>query len=127
MTIRSLSAACAALALLAGPALAHHSFAMFDKEHPATLTGTVKQLNWSNPHVGLFVYSAANPGDPPVVWTFETSSPGNLTRAGWTRRSFNPGDKVQVRYLPLRGGGDGGELVTVTQIATGQVFGNGAQ
>jgi hypothetical protein len=123
----AMMSAMAGLGLMAGPALAHHSFAMFDKDHPASMTGTVKQLNWSNPHIGLFVYADAKPGEAPALWTFESSSPGNLTRSGWTRLSFAPGDKVQVQYLPLRGGGNGGELVTVTQVATGKVFGNGAQ
>jgi hypothetical protein len=115
------------LGVVASPALAHHSFAMFDKEHPGTMVGTVKQLNWSNPHVGLYIFADPKPGEEPQVWTFETAGPGNLTRAGWTRLSFVPGDKVEVHYLPLRGGGNAGEIITITQVSTGKVFGNGSQ
>ncbi len=114
-----------ALGLPAGPALAHHSFAMFDKDHPATITGTVKQLNWSNPHIALMVYRDVKPGEPPELWTFESGSPGNLSRAGWTRQSIRPGDKVQVQYQPLRDGGNAGEVNKVTQLATGKVFSAG--
>lgn len=113
------------LELAAGPALAHHSFAMFDKDHPATITGTVKQLNWSNPHIALMVYRDVKPGEAPQLWTFESGSPGNLTRAGWTRQSLQPGDKVQVQYQPLRDGGNAGEVNKVTQLATGKVFSPG--
>lgn len=113
------------LGLAAGPALAHHSFAMFDKDHPATITGTVKQLNWSNPHIALMVYRDVKPGEAPQLWTFESGSPGNLTRAGWTRQSLQPGDKVQVQYQPLRDGGNAGEVNKVTQLATGKVFSAG--
>ena len=115
------------LGLWAGPALAHHSFAMFDRDHPGVLTGTVKQLNWSNPHIALMVYRDVKPGEAPEVWTFESGSPGNLTRAGWTSHSLNPGDRVEIRYLPLRGGGNAGEVVTATQLATGKVVSPGEQ
>ncbi|HVY32925.1 MAG TPA: DUF6152 family protein [Caulobacteraceae bacterium] len=115
----------AMLGLAAGPAAAHHSFAMFDKDHPATITGTVKQLNWANPHIALMVYRDVKPGEAPQLWTFESGSPGNLTRAGWMRQSLQPGDKVQVNYQPLRDGGNAGEVNKVTQLATGKVFSPG--
>ena len=38
-------------AALAGPALAHHSFAMFDNEHQTKIEGTVTDFQWTNPHV----------------------------------------------------------------------------
>ena len=50
-----------------------------------------------------------------------------LTRAGWTSHSINPGDRVEIRYLPLRGGGNAGEVVTATQLATGKVVSPGEQ
>jgi hypothetical protein len=112
----------AALALLAGPALAHHSFAMFDTAHPGVLTGTVKQFDWTNPHAYLWVYGDAKPGETPVLWSFETSNPGNLTRAGWTKHTFQAGDKVQVRYAPVRSGAAAGQLVKTTQLSTGKSY-----
>ena len=56
------------IAILAGIAAplasgeAHHSFAMFDPANPKTITGTVKEFEWTNPHVVLWVYSAAKEG-----------------------------------------------------------------
>jgi hypothetical protein len=122
---RALTAIGLALGLLAGPAFAHHSFAMFDNDHPSALTGVVKQVIWSNPHIALLVYRDAKPGETPELWTFESGSPGNLTRAGWTRQSFQPGDRVMVQYLPLRDGGDAGQIVKATELATGKVYGTG--
>ncbi len=126
MNIRSrsavLGAACVSLAVLAGPALAHHSFAMFDTVHTGTLTGTVKEVDWRNPHTFLWVVSDAKPGQPSALWSFETSNPGNLTRAGWTRHTFNPGDKVQIKYAPLRDGSNGGQLVKTTLVSTGKTY-----
>ncbi len=112
----------AAIAVLAGPALAHHSFAMFDTAHPGVLTGTVKQLDWSNPHTYLWVYGDPKPGEKPVLWSFETSNPGNLTRAGWTKKTFQPGDKVQVKYAPVRTGEPAGQLVKTSMLSTGKSY-----
>ena len=120
---RSITLGAIGLGLLAGPAIAHHSFAMFDNDHPSALTGVVKQVIWSNPHIALLVYRDVEPGKSPELWTFESGSPGNLTRAGWTSHSFQPGSKVAVRYLPLRDGGDAGQIVKVTDLATGKMYG----
>lgn len=123
--VHTLTIAALSLGLVSGPALAHHSFAMFDNDHPGALTGVVKQVIWSNPHIALLVYRDAKPGETPELWTFESGSPGNLTRAGWTSHSFQPGSKVLVRYLPLRDGGEAGQVVKVTDLATGKVYGTG--
>ena len=53
MNTRTLSFAAAMLALIAGPALAHHSFSMFDRSKTVTLNGTVESLDWVNPHAWL--------------------------------------------------------------------------
>jgi hypothetical protein len=87
-----------------------------------TVTGTVKEFQWTNPHVILWVNADAADGAPPAVWSLELTSPGNLTRTGWNRKALSPGDKVVVDLNPLRNGGHGGALVKVTVSATGQVF-----
>ena len=120
-----LAAVSLALVAPAAPAVAHHSFAMFDSAHPGTITGTVKELKWSNPHVALLIYRDVKAGEAEEVWTFEGAGPANLTRAGWSRRSMQPGDKVQVNYLPLRGGGNSVEIKSIV-LANGKVLGNGA-
>ena len=53
-------------------------------------------------------------------WSLETTSPGVLTRAGWTRQSLKAGDKVSVVLSPLRDGSHGGSLNSVTLLDTGQ-------
>ena len=104
-----------------GPALAHHSFAMFDFERTVTLKGVVKELQWTNPHVILWVETSPA-GGAAEVWSAELTSPGNLTRNGWTKRTLKPGDKVAVDISPLRDGGKGGGFRRAVLEGTGQVF-----
>jgi hypothetical protein len=120
--VRRATLGACALALTASPALAHHSFAMFDTAHPATMNGTVKEFDWTNPHAFLWVYADPKPGEPAVLWSFETSNPGNLTRAGWTKNTFKPGDKVRIIYDPLRSGAPAGQLAKTTQLSTGKTY-----
>jgi len=115
-------AATLGLAILGGPALAHHSFAMFDSSRPTKITGTVQKFDWTNPHATLWVYADPKPGAAAELWNFETTSPGNLMRFGWTKRSFQAGDKVQVEFAPLRSGERAGQLIEVTAPATGRVL-----
>jgi len=99
---------------LAGGAAAHHSNAAYDLEHLQTLEGTVKTVNWTNPHITFVVEADAKNGEPARTWVFEVSSPGVLTRSGWTKRSLQPGDHAAFRYAPLRDGSSGGFLLKVT-------------
>ncbi len=103
------------------PASAHHSFAMFDTTKTVTLKGTVKDFQWTNPHVVLWVVTAAAGGGDPETWTVELTSPGNLTRSGWSRHSLSPGDKIEVEINPLRDGTHGGGFRKVT-LASGEVL-----
>jgi hypothetical protein len=104
------------------PALAHHSFAMFDFSKVVTITGTVKEFQWTNPHVVLWVNADGAAGEAPAVWSLELTSPGNLTRGGWDRKALNAGDKVSVDLNPLRNGNHGGALIKVTDETTGKSF-----
>jgi Family of unknown function (DUF6152) len=106
--------------VLAGPALAHHAFAMFDTNREVTLDGTVKEFQWTNPHtwVQLLVKDASG---KEVEWSIEGSSPNNLARFGWTRNSLKSGDHVQAVVHPLKDGSIGGSLVKIT--VNGQVVG----
>jgi hypothetical protein len=117
-----LAAALASAAIYGGPGAAHHSFAMFDPAKLLTVTGTVKDFQWVNPHVVLWVYAAPKDGAAPELWTIELTSPGNLTRVGWTRHSVGPGDKVAVEIAPLRNGGHGGGFRKLTLIDSGKVL-----
>ena len=109
-------------AVLAGPAVAHHSFAMFDQTQTTSFRGTIKDFQWSNPHAVVWVIPDPKPGVTPDAWTIELTSPGNLTRMGWTRHALAAGDKVDVEINPLRDGQHGGALRKITVLATGQVL-----
>lgn len=103
----------------AGMAAAHHSNAAYDLDNPKTMEGTVKTVNWTNPHITFVVEADAKAGEAASSWVFEVSSPGVLTRSGWTKRSLQPGDHATFRYAPLRDGSLGGFLLKVT-LPSGQ-------
>jgi hypothetical protein len=98
----------------ASTAAAHHSTAAYDYEHSRTVEGVVKQVNWSNPHVTFNIEIDDKEGPNPGTLVFEVSSPGVLTRSGWTKRSLQPGDRATFFYAPLRDGRPGGFLRKVT-------------
>jgi hypothetical protein len=110
----------AAAVSAAAPASAHHSFAMFEPTKTLTFKGTVKTFQWTNPHVVLWVLVQPDGGGAAQEWSLETTSPGVLTRAGWTRQSLKAGDRVSVVLSPLRDGSHGGSLNSVTLLDTGQ-------
>jgi hypothetical protein len=103
-------------------AFAHHSFAMYDLKETVVLRGTVTRFRWVNPHVVLSVSSEAIAAEDSATWNIELSSPGNLTRTGLSRRSLNTDDQVEVTLNPLRSGDPGGACLSVTVLATRQVF-----
>jgi hypothetical protein len=99
---------------LALPAFAHHSGAMFDHEKQATLNGTVKEFQYTNPHSWLIILV---PGADPATlteWGFESEGPSTLLRAGIKAKTFMPGDKVSVLCNPLKDGRPGGLLISAT-------------
>ena len=101
-------------ALLANGASAHHSFAMFDNQKETTLTGTIKEVQWTNPHIWVQVMVADPATGKDVEWSIEGGSPNNLSRKGWSRGSMKAGDKVSIVIHPLKNGDSGGSLVKVT-------------
>lgn len=107
---------------LVGTVAAHHSFAVYDRTKSMTLTGDVKTFQWTNPHVVIWLLVKPAGGGAPEEWGLETTSPGVLTRSGWTRTSIKAGDKVSVEFNPMRDGSRGGGLNSVTLLATGQTL-----
>ena len=110
----------AVAAAVSWPVYAHHSFAVYDRSKVLTLKGNVKGFQWTNPHCVIWVMVQPEGGGEPQEWSFETTSPGVLTRGGWTRNSVKPGDRVSVDYYALRDGSHGGGLNAVTLVDTGQ-------
>jgi hypothetical protein len=97
-----------------GIAMAHHSNAAYDLDNPKTMEGTVKVVNWTNPHITFVIEADGKTGEQAAPAVYEVSSPGVLTRSGWTKRSLQPGDHAVFRYAPLRDGNPGGFLLKVT-------------
>ncbi len=94
---------------VAPPALSHHSFAMFDARSEVTLSGTVREFQWTNPHGWLQL--TVPRGGASVEYSIELGSPNSMSRRGWRRTTFKPGDKVTLVINPMRDGSAGGALV----------------
>ena len=87
--------------------LAHHSFAMFDQEHPIELAGTGKDFRFVSPHT--FIFLDVNEADgSSQLWNLEGGPPSFLARDGWSSKTLKPGDEVQMTIDPLRSGAPGG-------------------
>jgi hypothetical protein len=123
MNVKALSLIVVAAFALAAPALAHHSFAMFDADKTVTLSGTVKEFEWTNPHAWLRVMVQDQAGKQ-LQWALEMGSPGQMAGRGWKPESARPGDRVTITIHPLKDGSRGGQLLTAT-LPNGQQLGNG--
>ncbi len=78
------------------PVFAHHSFAAeFDVKQPVTLKGTVTKVEWTNPHVWIYM-DVANESGAMEHWQCENGAPNALARMGWTRNSLKVGDQITV-------------------------------
>ena len=89
---------------MAVPASGHHgTAASYDSSKDVTITGTVTEFWWRNPHSALFIDATDDKGAH-VAWSIEMSSPGVMQRAGWTRRTFKAGDTVSIAVNPSRAG-----------------------
>jgi hypothetical protein len=114
----------AAILTLAGPALAHHSFAMFDNEHQTKIEGTVTKFEWTNPHV--YIQLAVTEPDGKIRnYAVECANPGILNRVGWKFNVVKPGDKVKLVVAPLRDDPAGGGLLHEMVLPDGKVLNNG--
>jgi hypothetical protein len=103
---------------LVAPAFAHHSFAIFDQTKVLYQTGTVKQLDWINPHAWLHV-DITDPAGKTMTWSFEGGATAQLTQLGWKPETFKAGEKVVVGFRPMKDGSRGGQIMNVT-LANGQ-------
>jgi hypothetical protein len=113
-----------ALSAIAAPAAGHHSSAMFDQQATRTLSGTVKQFLWTNPHCYIQLMVRNEQGIE-EEWSLEMTAPLHLQRLGWTKSSLKPGDKVTVKIHPLRDGGKGGNVLEAI-AADGKPIGKAA-
>lgn len=111
-----------ALAALALPVLAHHSFAtQYDADAPVSLSGTVTAVEWTNPHARFYLDVESADGTR-VNWNFELASPNVLRRNGWYRNSLKVGDHITVEGSQARDGSHMANARTVTLADGTQVF-----
>jgi hypothetical protein len=104
MGSRLVMAATVGILILGAMPFAHHGApALYDVLNPITIKGTVTEFVWSNPHCQIYLDVKDERGNV-VHWSIESNGPGQLTRAGWTRRTLNPGDEITVTLIPAKSG-----------------------
>lgn len=115
-----------AVALAPASAWSHHSTRVsYLMDRTIDLTGTVTEFRFNNPHSQLLFDVIDDDGNV-VHWTAELASPGNWIRRGWSRRTFQPGDKVSFKMHPSRSGAPVGHPETIT-MADGTVVDQGGR
>lgn len=97
----------ATLVWTAGAALAHHSFAMFDKANPLELEGVVKEFRYVSPHTFILLEVKEKDGGV-TIWNLEGGAPSALAREGWSKDTLKPGDEIKLTIDPLHSGAPGG-------------------
>ncbi len=111
---------------IAAGAAAHHSYAMFDPARTATVTGTVAKLEWTNPHVFVWVYVPNAARDNGFdLYAFENGSPNVLLKRGWSKETFAAGEKLSIAYWPLADGRTGGHFAVATRVDGSVIRGAG--
>ena len=105
-----------ALLVSLGPAAAgaHHSYSAFEMQKDMTITGTVKRMDWTNPHTWLWL-DVPNDKGGVDTWGIEGMSPNYLARRGWTKNTLKFGDKITVVIHPLKDGSHGGSFQSATR------------
>jgi membrane protein YqaA with SNARE-associated domain len=93
----------AGLAAISLPVFAHHSATMFDDESEVTLTGVVKEFQYTNPHSWLLV-DVTNEDGSVTTWGFEAEGPSTLMRAGIRKSDLSPGTEITITGHPMKDG-----------------------
>jgi len=106
--------------LVSRPLFAHHSSAAYDMEHPVNLKGIVSNMEWTNPHVFIFLDVKDDNGGV-EEWRVEGNSPNMLVRTGWKREMIKTGDHLLVNGAPAKNGAKVMRLITLT-LANGQKY-----
>jgi hypothetical protein len=103
---------------------AHHSAAMFDAQKTQTIVGNVREFQFTQPHCWLVVVVPGEKGGEPQEWRIEAGAPTLLLRMGIEKSTFPVGDKVTVRFHPLKDGRPAGEFMSAT-LSSGKEIGMG--
>jgi hypothetical protein len=124
---RNLTDKCVCVLVIAGllssstVTVAHHSNAMFDKSKIVLLTATVREFQWTNPHIWIQVNIDNEDGER-EEWSIEGGGPNSLFRKGWRPNSFKPGDVVEIKLFPMRDGSNAA-LFVGAKFANGNTLG----
>ena len=108
------------LLAISAAAQAHHSPTMFDFQKQATVTGTVREFQWTNPHSYIQLLVNGEGGDE-IQWSVEIGSPSLNINMGWRKNSVKVGDVVTMNLAPARNGKPYGTLRVLT-FANGQTL-----
>jgi hypothetical protein len=115
------TAGCIAIAALTLKVQAHHSFSMFDVDKTVTVSGTLKEFEFINPHCWLHLTVVDAVSGKSMVWAFEMGSVGQIAAQGWKADTVKTGDKVTVDFHPMKDGSHGGQYLGA-KLADGRSF-----
>jgi hypothetical protein len=108
------------IAASVGPIAAHHSTVPFDSTKQTTLTGIVKEFDWTNPHTWIWI-NVPNDKGGMDLWGVEGMSPNYLGRRGWTKNTIKPGEKITIVGRPMKDGSKAAMFMSAT-LANGKVM-----
>lgn len=111
----------ASLLVAALPAYAHHSFpAQYDIAKPITLTGKVTKVEWTNPHIFIYIDVLDEKTGAVVNWALEMGGPNALIRLGWKRDSLKTDDLITIEGSLARDGTPLANAKSIVMVATGK-------
>lgn len=89
----AIALAAGVLFMASGPLFGHHGTAAFDVKKMVTVTGTVTDFQFVNPHVQIY-WDVKNDKGETEMWQGELTAPNKLIRAGWDKHTLKPGDQI---------------------------------
>ena len=107
--------------IVAQPASAHHSFpAQYDASKRVTLVGKVTKIEWTNPHIFIYIDVPDEETGEAANWALEMGGPNTLLRLGWKRDSLKVDDLISVEGSLARDGSNLANASTIVMVETGE-------